>query len=321
MKKIISFTLAAVMMLAAATSLLALPASASNAVLPQEYMELEYVETEGVQLIDTGIAVNSKISLEVTFQVVDPEYVGKGSSAGIVGVYVGGEDKTGRFQIAYSRTKDYITMGMGALMVNTPEVIHKDTEKHTAVLDAIAGTFTFDGNQVASMDPAELNINDENPDLANFTIGATNFSKTTEEITSYGIGCTKIYHVLFQKDGVPIAEFIPALRIADNYVGMYDVVRGKFFENYLYDDTPFAADPAVVTTVEETTAAPVPTTAAVTTKAPETAAAPTEAAAADTTSAPEVTEAAKEKGCSSSAVLIGVAFVTLAGCALVRRKH
>ena len=318
MKKIVSFALAAVMLLAVSVSLAALPASASHA-LPAEYMELEYVESEGFQMIDTGIPVNSKITLEVTFQVVDPELPGKGSSAGIVGTYIGGGDKTGRFQIAYNRTQDYITMGMGALLVNTPEFIHKDTEKHTAVLDAITGTFTFDGRVVNSMDPAQLNINDENPKLCNFTIGGTNFSETTEELTSFSVGATKIFHVFFQKDGLPIAEFIPAVRIADNYVGMYDIVRGKFFENVLYDGESFAADPAVVTTAEETTAEPAPTTAEITTKEPDTEAASTEAAPV-ATEAPG-TDAAKDKGCSSSAALISVAFVSLAGCALIRRKH
>ena len=317
MKKTLAFSIAAVIILIS-VAVAVVPASATHA-LPNEYKELEYIESEGFQVIDTGIPVNSKISLEVTFQIVDPELPGKGGVGGVVGVYIAGGDKTGRFQIGYSRTSDYISMGMGELLVNTSDILPKDTNKHTAVLDAVSGTFTYDGNQVGSIDPATLNINDEHPNLANFLIGATNFSKTTEEVTSYGASASKIFHVLFQKDGVPIAEFIPALRIADNYVGMYDIVRGQFFENILYDDTPFAADPAVVTTAEETTAEPAPTTAEITTKEPDTEAAPTEAAPV-ATEAPG-TDAAKDKGCSSSAALLPVAFISLAGCAVIRKKH
>ncbi len=320
MKKLLSLAVAAVMIAAVFAAFFAVPASASH-VLPSEYMELEYIESDGVELIDTGIPVNSKIRLEVTFQIVDPELPGKGSSAGIVGTYIGGGDTTGRFQIAYNRTQDYITMGMGALLVNKPEYIHKDTEKHTAIFDAPAGTFTFDGNLVASIDPANIDINDEHPNLCNFTIGGTNFSKTTESLTSYSLGATKIFYVSFQKDGVMIAEFIPALRIADNYVGMYDTVRARFFENALYDDVPFLADPAVVTTAEATTRAPA-TSAPVTTNAPVTNA-PSTDAVTDAPAAVTTGEAGKteKKGCGGSAAAACVAAVAVAGCALIRRKH
>jgi hypothetical protein len=317
MKKAIA--LAAALFLFLATAAAAVPAAATGHVLPSEYMELEYIESDGDEVIDTGIPVNSGIRFEVTFQVVDPELPGKGSSAGIVGTYIDGSDKTGRFQIAYSRTQNYITMGMGMLLVNEPQYIEKDTEKHTAVLDAPAGTFTFDGRLVASMDPAELKINDTNPKLVNFTIGGTNFGTTTESVESSGNGATKFFHVSFEKDGVMIAEFIPAVRLSDSYVGMYDIVRGRFFENVLFDDVPFLADPAVVTTAEVSTSAPA-------THAPSTSAAPSDTQVPVTTdpsalTAAPVTQPVAEKGCGSSAAALFVLASAVCGCVITRRKR
>jgi len=327
MKKLIALTLS-VLMLAAAFAM-AIPATAKA--LPSEYMELEYVECDGTQYIDTGIAVNSKICLEVDFQVIDPIYPGKGGSAGIVGAYVGGADKTGRFQIAYSREKDYITMGMGALLVNTPDIIPKDTNRHQAKLDAIAGTFTFDDKIVGQMNPAELNINDTNPNLCNFLIGAANFSKTTEYVTSYGIGVTRYYKVTFYLDGAPLAEFVPAVRKADSMCGFYDIIRDKFYLNDLFEDVSWVADPAVVTTAAETTKAPQPETTVAETKAPETKApetkapeteapAATEAEAAGT-EAPAATEApAGKSGCGSSLAALSVVLCSVLGCAILKKK-
>ncbi len=240
MKKLIALTLS-VLMLAAAFAM-AIPATAKA--LPSEYMELEYVECDGTQYIDTGIAVNSKICLEVDFQVIDPIYPGKGGSAGIVGAYVGGADKTGRFQIAYSREKDYITMGMGALLVNTPDIIPKDTNRHTASLDAYNGKLIFDGKVVGEMAPAELGFTVTEEKNVTLTIGASNISSTPSAVTKYCNGASKIYSVAIYEKDVLKANYVPA-KAADGTVGMYDTVSNTFLSNSLEGGENFIAGPTV----------------------------------------------------------------------------
>ena len=60
-------------------------------------------------------------------------------------------------------------------------------------------------------------------------ISAANFSETTTEITKFGIGASKIFSLTFKKDGAVIADFVPAKRVSDGIVGMYETVDKKFY--------------------------------------------------------------------------------------------
>ncbi len=325
MKKLIAISMAAVIALISA-AFLAVPASAAvTHGLPAEYKELEYIESDGDQVIDTGIPLSSKLAIECTFQITNDFLPGTGSVAGICGAYPNGGGKYMRFQIGYGRSEDLITLGLGKKAIykegNTEtKVLPKDLNKHTGIIDAVNGQIIFDGEVLLS-EPDITQFGFEEKNLCNITIGAAHYGSSTDSLGSLSRSASKIFHVKLSVDNVVVAEFIPALRIADNYVGMYDIVRNQFFENAV-GDMCFLADPAVVTTeAEVTTAAPetdAPTEAEVTTGAPETGA-PTEAE--DTTAAPETTATAEEKGCSSSVAMISVAIVALTGCALIRRKH
>ena len=307
---------------------LAVPSSAAHA-LPAEYMELEYVETDGDQVIDTGIPLSSKLAIECTFQITNDFLPGYGSVAGICGAYPNGGGKYMRFQIGYGRSDDLITLGLGQKAIykegsTETRTLPKDLNKHTGKIDAVNGQIIFDGEIL--LDESDISkFGFEEKNLCNVTIGAAHYGDSLDHLGSLSKSASKIFHVVLSVDNVVVAEFIPALRIADNYVGMYDIVRNQFFENAIGDGC-FLADPAVVTTAEQTTAE--------VTTAEETTAEETEAKTdaseesktpgstnAPETKAPETSAEAKDGGCSSSAAMISVAFVAFAGCALIRRKH
>ena len=218
--------------------------------LPSEYKELEYVESDGNQFIDTGIPFNSKLVVDVTFQVTIPVLAGRGGGAGIVGAYSGGGNANGCIQFAYKRNESdtAFTTRIGTLLCNDPAILPKDTNKHSVTLDCPGGKIIFDGKTVASKDPAEIKIDDNSSGLCNMLISAANFSETTTEITKFGIGASKIFSVTFKKDGAVIADFVPAKRVSDGIVGMYETVGKKFYTNAYPEktDVSFIAGPEIV---------------------------------------------------------------------------
>jgi len=238
MKRTISLALALIM----ALSLCFVFVSAAD--VPAEYTRLEYIETNGKQYIDTGFVVSADRRLDVDFQVVDPVLTGTGGSAGVAGAYLTGGTKGGRFQIAYSRTKDYITMGVGNLMVNSPDIIPKDTNRHTASLDAYNGKLIFDGKVVGEMAPAELGFTVTEEKNVTLTIGASNISSTPSAVTKYCNGASKIYSVAIYEKDVLKANYVPA-KAADGTVGMYDTVSNTFLSNSLEGGENFIAGPTV----------------------------------------------------------------------------
>ncbi len=253
MKKAISITMAAVIVLISA-AFLALPASAGEYItthnLPAEYVELEYIECDGRQIINTGIKATPKTSFEVTFQVTnttvgtsdEDKAAGKGGSGsykGIIGVNWGGgggDGYNGRLQISYGRTDDCYSIALGN---KANKDFKKDTVKHTLVMDAANSKAIFDGSEVISI-PEGNNLSDEK--LGLIGLGGTNYTSSTSEWGDYqSLAAAKIYYAKISNDGAVQGEFIPAYRVADQKVGMYDLVTKTFFENVhetvLKDDT------------------------------------------------------------------------------------
>ncbi len=232
MRKAVIVTVCLLMALCMAASFVpALAAETHN--LPAEYQELEYIESDGNQFINSEIPVNSKLVIDCTFQVTIPGLTGKGGGAGIVGGYYSGGTPEGTIQFAYKRSDAAFTTRIGNLMENKPEVLPKDTEKHTVTLDAPGGKVILDGAVKASKDPSGIAIDDEIGAKCYIFISAANFGKTTESIKddSWGIGACKIFSVTFKKDGAVIADFVPAKRVSDGVVGLYGTVRQKFYKN------------------------------------------------------------------------------------------
>ena len=322
MKTAISAILAVLVLTAAA--LLAVPASAATSRLPAEYRELQYIESTGCEVIDTGVKVKSTLAIEATFQVVQTVVDSYGNGAGIVGAYPSGSVKTTAIQFAYTKAGTTWTTRLGQLMKNTPEELPPlDTNKHSVVLDAILGTITFDGNVIASMDPNEIGIKDDDEKCCNITIGAANYSTTCDEVTKYSAGASKIYSVVIKDNNTVIRDFVPAVRLSDNYVGMFELVEQKFYENVALPDCPFEGDGSV-TTAEVTTEAPTEPVTEPKTDAPENKTdEPAKTDGPVITADPALTDAPKteKKGCKSAVASLAIISVISLGAVAVRKKH
>jgi hypothetical protein len=244
--------MAAVIVLISA-AFLAFPASAGEYItthnLPEGYVELEYIECDGRQGINTGMKATPKTAFEVTFQVTntsvgaakeekDAGYGGNGTYAGIVGVNWGGGGGTGslgRFQISYGRTDPGFSVALGP---TANKEHNKDTEKHTVFIDAANSRATFDGTEVIASSE-NIVLNDDI--LTIIGIGAVNYKSSQTDFACSSRCAAKIFYVKITNDGAAAGEFIPAYRVADQKVGMYDLVTKTFFENVhetvLKDDT------------------------------------------------------------------------------------
>ncbi len=350
MKKTIS-TVLAVIMIAAMFTVFAVPSSAS--LLPAEYVQLEYAESDGNEQILTEIYPSPRIRLECDFQYVDTECpFGSASVTGVVGTYMSGSAKSGRFQLSCSKKDAYFSIGMGQLFINSsnPEKstpadsaapftytpFDKDKERHIVVMDAPNGTISMDNVVLGQISADKLGLIDESDPtngskLPPFILFGSNQATGHGNMGKSAIGIVRVCSCRFYESDKLIADFVPCFRISDKMVGMYETVEGKFYINALYDDISLLADPAILPPEE-------PTTEEATTEAPKTEApksteaqktdAPTPVTDAPITDAPKtdapVTDAPKtdgKKGCSGSAAMIGIAVVMTLGCAVIHRKE
>ena len=244
MKKFIAISLAVIMTLLSA-AILAVPASAGEFItthnLPAEYVELEYIECDGRSIINTGIKATTKTCYNVTFQVTNTTlgstkaeklagFGGSGSYKGIIGFNYGGggggTGSPGRFQISHGVSDAVFSIALGG---TANKDYQKDTAKHTLIMDAASAKATFDGVEVINLTDGTT-LQDEK--LGLIGIGGCNYTSSTSGWDDYQSLCAaKIFYVKITNDGATAGEFIPAYRVADQKVGMYDLVTKKFFEN------------------------------------------------------------------------------------------
>lgn len=185
-------------------------ASGTPSVLPDGYVELEYIEGSGSQWIDTGVHPGG--STRVT---ADVEILKSTSISGIFGGRDGGQDSGGRFSLwAINQTfrTDY---GTSATQVQVPA-----DGRHA--IDKSGPVTTIDGTTVQVAQ-------------ASFSSAGSLYLFTNNEGSggpdSRGASM-RLYSCSVSQDGTaPSREFIPARRESDGAVGLYDRIGAKFYGN------------------------------------------------------------------------------------------
>ena len=181
--------------------------SSKNTRIPADFQELEYIESSGVQYIDTGVKVSSNASYELTYQykqMTTDECDIFGSDVypfDFVGVC------DGKFRyISYEGTILYQNM---------------DTHKHHLVKRY---------NQV-KVDDVVLHSTESpasNDIQANYYLFAA--SDEGEKTINYFCNA-KLFECKIWINNELEREFVPAKRLSDNAVGLYDAVDNKFYLN------------------------------------------------------------------------------------------
>lgn len=172
--------------------------------LPAEYQELEYIESTGTQYVDSGVITGPGTWIQdadVQFTQLPAKQQWNGADVGYYWGIVNGQ---------------YFVQTSGAsLSPNKPA----DTLRHHFVSNVTHNqqnnTFYIDGVSYAS------------------DRQSTRYGQLEIRIcdVSTGFCYERVYGYKILKDNVLLRNFIPARRLADNEVGLYDKVNDKFYSN------------------------------------------------------------------------------------------
>lgn len=190
--------------------------------LPNEYQEVEYIESTGTQYIDTGVAPTNKTNIKLDIE------------------FISGESNKWIPLIA-ERTKVSAYSGYSAIFgiwinSNTKEIALNYADTDTAGITGTNGS----GRHVYS--------NTENKFyLDNTLIKTSSTSSFTSTLNLYVFAlnelytgstnietrnCTaKLYELKIYDNSILIRDFVPCYRKLDNEVGLYDLVNNVFYTN------------------------------------------------------------------------------------------
>lgn len=180
--------------------------------IPFGYKELEYLENNGTQYIDTGIPLKTATDdVEVDF------YVSNLTEAqSIFGARYSTTSRAYAFSIS-STTNNPYRLGFG----NASEYFgNATTGRHVAKVSHDGGTLTVDGTLIGSMGNASITTSD------NCYVFAIKGNASNLYIST-----CRIYSFKIWRSGTLLMHLVPAMRMSDFVAGMYDKVSNTFFTN------------------------------------------------------------------------------------------
>lgn len=185
--------------------------------LPSAYQEVEYIESTGTQYIDTGVPSNEIYEING-----DIEYTT------IAGQYFGTYDFDGSKNTAFAC--GIRANGNSALNLvnqsNLTELSSATTNRFRFTVSVLLGKYLYE-KDMATFTAAYPTS------TANFYLFARFNANTTPPAIDSSFMCSmKVYRMAFKdRDNLISHDFVPCYRIADNEIGMYDLVSKTFFTN------------------------------------------------------------------------------------------
>ena len=190
----------------------ALCANASS--LPSGYLQLEYIQGTGTQWINTGYTPQSIDTIEM-----DMAFTSVGSNQAF---WCARQDAaTSSFTFFWLTTGlrfDYNTTQIPtALETFTPVV----GTRYRVKADGATGSVTINDTEVSSYTPASFTVGGPLSVLAS--------QRNSESPGDYGY--YRLYSFTITSGGTPVVNLVPAKRISDGVLGVYDTVRDTFYTN------------------------------------------------------------------------------------------
>ena len=186
----------------------------SFAITP-DYIPLEYIESNGTQIIYTGAYAQTGSIVEVDYQITSDIPRGEYEWQAIYSSGSGGAGWPGHMfgLLLTLRTKRYSVYYEGITDVYDSAI---DTNRH--IVRQESEKFYIDGNLLYTRPTA--NFTNSSPVML--------FNRAGENLYMMG----RIYSAKIWSDGTNLSfNGIPAKRKSDGAIGMYDTVSGNFFEN------------------------------------------------------------------------------------------
>lgn len=222
-------------------SILQLEGNTTQQKLPDNYQEVEYIQSSGTQYIDTGVSPTSDTGFTIEYQ----EGTGTGTKT-----LIGSGTSTATGYIGISRNGTQIQAYWGNPNNVTLYTFTFDT-KHKL-------KFNLNSDRKVVMDGTEIYTLATNPASTITTNTMTLFAFKYTSIVQYA-NALKLYNCQIYSDSTLVRSFIPCYRKSDNVIGLYDLVTKAFFTNSgtgtftkgnnVTDNTPKPNTPIDISTV------------------------------------------------------------------------
>ena len=188
---------------------------ARAATLPAEYVQLEYIEGTGTQWINTGYTPQSTDTIEV-----EVEFSKVNSNQAFWCARKGGADSTFTFfwltsglRFDYNKTQSAIQLATFTAAMGT---------RYHAKADGTTGEVTINGNVVYTYTPTSFTVGGPLSVLASQSNGSS----------AGNYGYHRFYSLtITNSSGTPVVNLVPAERVSDGVIGVYDTVRNVFKTN------------------------------------------------------------------------------------------
>lgn len=177
--------------------------------LPTEYQEVEYIESSGIQYIDTGYKPTSN-NLRV---VCDFEYTADHSASSVFG-----SESSGKYSIVPWGAPEFYVGSSTQLLAQTTAL----NTKYLLDAHANAGTLTVSLNGTTNSASYSGSI------LTTVNIGV--FCNIIAGMASQFCSM-KLYAMYIYDNNNLVRDFVPCYRKSDNVAGLYDLVNNVFYTN------------------------------------------------------------------------------------------
>lgn len=182
--------------------------------IPEEYQEVEYIESTGTQYIDTGLVANTNITYNFSFQVQN------NSKAKLFGSRIGSFDSalavyfnnSGLFTLNYGNSYEEPQGTFTATKIIVKSFIDDNRYK------------IYVNNQLGLNFPISQSFYSGNMYFGSYNNnGSPAVSSQTEEL--------KLYYCKIYDNNTIVRDFIPCYRKSDNVIGLYDRANNAFYTN------------------------------------------------------------------------------------------
>ena len=184
--------------------------------LPSEYQEVEYIESDGSQHIDTGLEGKNGYTFET--KVIFTDFTNSYS-------YLAGFGTSSSNRIYFTRAqKSGLTDGWTF-----------DGDSHNISSVSVATNTEYVYKSIMEISNQKLYRNGVLLDsYAQNTVNSYGtvwlFAANYNNARNGAVAC-KMYYCQFTYDGALVRDFVPCYRKSDGEIGMYDRVEGKFYVN------------------------------------------------------------------------------------------
>lgn len=187
---------------------------------PDSYQIVEYIESTGTQLINTGVVPDGKTEFDI-----------KVYTTGLFNRSSGNGNIFGTINSANSNSKKYTlttygvysaTDGGGTFSINTKSIAPGMDRLAVMEMGLHNGIFTKPNGTTVSV--GSVSFTGAGP------IGVFGAYRSDGTVLPAAFA-TRVYSLKFYSSGIPIRNFIPCYRKKDREAGLYDAVNDVFYAN------------------------------------------------------------------------------------------